>query len=86
MLNRFNEWGRRHPWQAAALTCLIPIRRPDGFRDRLWNTEDQSEVAVPFAQGEQVIGAIHAISRHVDAFSSRIGPVCSRSVRQSGWR
>jgi transcriptional regulator with GAF, ATPase, and Fis domain len=36
-----------------------------------WDSNDRSVVAVPLALGDQVIGALHAISQRVDAFSEQ---------------
>ncbi|MEA2452915.1 MAG: hypothetical protein QOG04_1625 [Actinomycetota bacterium] len=62
-----------------AVAERMPIYSPDISVDQRvveqtrhrWDTEDRSVVAVPFAQGDQVIGAIHAISKQVDAFSEQ---------------
>ena len=61
-----------------AVAQCLPIYSPDvsvdarteETRDR-WSTDDRSVVAVPAALGGEVIGALHAISRRVDAFSEQ---------------
>lgn len=55
-----------------------------------WDGDDRSVVAVPFALGDEVIGALHAISKRVDAFSEQhrarlvaIAPAVAVAVRRA---
>ena len=59
-----------------AVAERIPIYSPDLSVDerveqtrQRWDSEDRSVVAVPLVLGDQVIGALHAISHSVDAFA-----------------
>jgi GAF domain-containing protein len=61
-----------------AVAERTPVYSPDLATDdrveqtrQRWDSEDRSVVAVPLALGDQVIGALHAISRQVDAFSEK---------------
>jgi GAF domain-containing protein len=61
-----------------AVAERTPIYSPDlSVDDRVqqtrkrWDSTDRSVVAVPLALGDQVIGALHAISQRVDAFSEQ---------------
>ena len=61
-----------------AVAARTPIYSPDVTTDPRvqetrgrWDTRDRSVVAVPLALGDQMIGALHAISREVDAFSEQ---------------
>lgn len=61
-----------------AVAERTPVYSPDLYTDerveqtrQRWDSDDRSVVAVPLALGDQVIGALHAISHRVDAFSEQ---------------
>lgn len=63
--------------------------RVEQTRNR-WDSDDRSVVAVPFALGDEVIGALHATSRQVDAFSEQhrarllaLAPAVAVAVRRA---
>ncbi|MEA2516961.1 MAG: hypothetical protein QOG16_799 [Actinomycetota bacterium] len=80
-----------------AVADRVPVYSPDlAVDDRVehtrqrWDSSDRSVVAVPLVVGEQVVGALHAISRQIDAFSEQhlarliaLGPAVATAMRNA---